>query len=77
MFQSKTQKSSRDVRHAGNSVCVQSHDMWCTRAFNTQLPRVIAELAIHYRLVMDDGALARTNELSCWHAKSHPLIKNA
>ena len=49
MFQSKTPKSSRDVRHA-RKIRLRSdssRDMRCTRAFNTQLLRVITELAIH------------------------------
>ena len=30
-----------------------SHDTRCSRALNTQLPRVIAERAIHHIIVMD------------------------
>ena len=54
MFQSKKPKSSCGVRHAGKFRLRSdaSHSTRCSRAFNTQLPRVIAERAIHYGLVM-------------------------
>ena len=67
MFQSKKPNSSRGVRHARNSVCVQMshaiHDVHARK--NTQLPRVIAERAIHHVKVMDGGVLVRANETSC------------
>ena len=44
MFQSKKPNSSRDVRHARKFRLHTdaSRDTWCSRALNTQLPRVIA-----------------------------------
>ena len=51
-------------------------EMRCSRALNTQLPRVIAERAIHHGIVMDGRILARSNEMSCWYAKPRPLTKN-
>ena len=56
MFQSKKPKSMRDVRHACK-FCLrtdESRDTRCPRALNTQLPRVIAEHIIFYRLVKDE-----------------------
>ena len=51
MFKSKTPKSSRDVRHAHKFI-LRTDASRDTR-LNTQLPRVIAERAIHHGLVMD------------------------
>ena len=54
MFQSKKPKSSRGIRHA-LKFCLRtdaSRDMRSSRALNTQLPRVIAERAIHHGVVM-------------------------
>ena len=48
-------KSSRSVHHARKfhlRIDV-SRDTRCSRVLNTQLPRVIAECAIHHGLVMD------------------------
>ena len=55
MFQSNKPHSSRGVRHACK-FCLRtdaSRDTRCSRALNTQLPRVIAERAIHHVIVMD------------------------
>ena len=52
-----------------------SHDTRCSRALNTQLPRVIAERAIHLGPLMG-GVFGRTNEISCQHAKPRPPTKN-
>ena len=55
MFQSKKPNSSRGVPHARKfrlRVNV-SRDTRCSRALNTQLPRVIVERAIHHVRVMD------------------------
>ena len=50
MFQSKKPNSSRGVRHARKFRLRTdaSRDTRCSRALNTQLPRVIAERAIHH-----------------------------
>ena len=55
MFQSKKPKSLRSVRHASTFRLRTdaSRDTRCSRAFNTQLPPVIAKRAIHYGPVMD------------------------
>ena len=55
MFQSKKPKLSRGVHHARKFRLHKdtSRDTRCTRALIRQLPRVIAERAIIYRLVMD------------------------
>ena len=55
MFQSKKPNSSGGVRHARKfrSRTDASRYMRCSRAFNTQLPRVITERAIHHVIVMD------------------------
>ena len=55
MFQSKKPKSSCGVRHV-RKFCLRtdaSRDTQSSRALNTQLPRVIAERAIHHGVVMD------------------------
>ena len=49
MFQSKKPNSSRKVRLRTDA----SRDTRRSRALNTQLPRVIAERAIHHVIVMD------------------------
>ena len=36
-----------------------------SRTLNTQLPRVIAESAIHHVIVMSGQVLVRANETSC------------
>ena len=67
MFQSKKPNSSRGVRHA-RKFCLRTdalRDMQCLLALNTQLPRVIAERAIHHVTVMVGGVLVRANETSC------------
>ena len=50
MFQSKKPNSSRGVRHARKFRLRTdaSRDTRCSRALNTQLPRVITERAIHH-----------------------------
>ena len=55
MFQSKKPNSSRGVHHARNFPLRTdaSRDTRCSRVLNTQLPRVIAERAIHHVIVMD------------------------
>ena len=55
MFQSKIPKSSRGIRHARKFRLRTdaSRDTQCTRTLNMQLPRVIAERAIHHGLVTD------------------------
>ena len=55
MFQTKKANSSPGVRHA-RKFCLRtdaSRYIWCLRALNTHLPRVITERAIHHGLVMD------------------------
>ena len=49
MFQSKKPNSSRKFRLRTDA----SRDTRCSRALNTQLPRVIAERAIHHAIVID------------------------
>ena len=55
MFQSERSKSSCGVRHARKfCLCTDaSHNTQCSRELDTQLPRVIAERAIHHGPVMD------------------------
>ena len=55
MFQSKKPNSSRGVRHARKFRLPTdaSRNTRCSRELNTQLPRVIAEGAIHHVIVMD------------------------
>ena len=59
MFQSKKPNSSRGVRHARKFRLRTdaSRDM---RALNTQLPRVIAERAIHHVIVMDGRSFGQS-----------------
>ena len=62
MFQSKKPNSSRGVRHA-RKFCLRtdaSRDTQCSRALNTQLPRVIAERAIYHIIVMDGRSFGQT-----------------
>ena len=62
MFQSKKPKSLRGVRHACKFRlrADASRDMRCSRALNTQLPRVIAECAIHHVIVMDGRSFGQS-----------------
>ena len=55
MFQSKKPKSLRGVHHAlkFHLRTDASRNTWCSRALNTQLPRIIAKRAILYGPVMD------------------------
>ena len=55
MFQSKILKSSRGVCHERKFRLPTdaSRDTRCSRTLKMQLPRVIAERAIHHGLVMD------------------------
>ena len=55
MFQSKKPNSARGVRHARKFGLRTdaSRETRCSHALNTQLPRVIAERAIHHVIVMD------------------------
>ena len=55
MFQSQKQNSVRGIRHAHKFHLRKdaSRDTRCSRALNTQLPRVIAERAIHHGLVIN------------------------
>ena len=55
MFQSKKPISSRGVRHTRKFRLRTdaSRNTRCSRSLNTQLPRVIAERAIHHVIVMD------------------------
>ena len=67
MFQSKKPNSSRGVRHARKFRLRtdSSRDTRCSRALNTQLPRVNAERAIDHVIVMDGWSFVRANETSC------------
>ena len=62
MFQSKKPNSSRGVRHACKFRLRTdaSRDTLCSRALNTQLPRVIAERAIHHIIVMDGRSFGQS-----------------
>ena len=55
MFQSKKPNSSRGVHHTRKLLLRSdaSRDTRFSHALNTQLPRVIAERAIHHVIVMD------------------------
>ena len=55
MFQSKKTKSFCGVCHARKFRLRTDapRDMRCSRASNTQLPRIIAKRAIHYDPIMD------------------------
>ena len=78
MFQSKKPNLLRGIRHARKFHLRMdaSRDVRCSRALNTQLPRVNAERAIHHVIVMDGQSLVRANETYCWQVKSCPLTKN-
>ena len=55
MFQSKKPKSSHGVRHV-RKFCLHidaSRDTQCSHSLDTQLPRIIADRAIHHGLVID------------------------
>ena len=62
MFQSKKPNSSRGVRPARKFRLRTdtSRDTRCSRALNAQLPRVIAERAIHYVIVMDGRSFGQS-----------------
>ena len=62
MFQSKKPNSSRGVRHARKFRLRTdaSRNMRCSHALNTQLPRVIAERAIHHVIVMDGRSFGQS-----------------
>ena len=62
MFQSKKPNSSRGVRHVRKFRlrADASRDTQCSRALNTQLPRVIAERAIHHVIVMDGRSFGQS-----------------
>ena len=54
MFQSKKPNSLRGVRHA-RKFHLRTDAPWdtqCSHTLNTQLPRIIAERAIHHVIVM-------------------------
>ena len=60
--QSKKPNSSRGVRHA-RKFCLRtdaSRYTRCSRALNTQIPRVIAERAIHHVIVMDGRSFGQS-----------------
>ena len=61
MFQSKIPKSSHGVRHARKFRLRTDASRYtqCSRALDMQLPRVIAECAIHHGLVMDGLSFAQ------------------
>ena len=62
MFQSKKPNSLRGVRHARKFRLRTdaSRDTWCWRALNMQLPRVIAERALHHVIVMDGRSFGQS-----------------
>ena len=62
MFQSKKPNSSRGVHHTHKFRLRTdvSRDTWRSRALNTQLPRVIAERAIHHVIVMDGRSFGQS-----------------
>ena len=62
MFQSKKPNSSRGGRHARKFRLRTdaSRNTRCSRALNSQLPRVIAERAIHHVIVMDGRSFGHT-----------------
>ena len=62
MFQSKKPNSSRGVRHA-RKIRLRadaSRDTRGSLALNTQLPRVIAERAIHHVIVMNGRSFGQS-----------------
>ena len=62
MFQSKKPNSSRGVRHARKFRLRTdvSRDTRCSRMLNTQLPRIIAERAIHHVIAMDGRSFGQS-----------------
>ena len=62
MFQSKKPNSSRGVRHARkfHLRTDASRDTRCSRALNTQLPRVNVKRAIHHVIVMDGRSFGQS-----------------
>ena len=62
MSQSKKPNSSRGVRHARKFRLRTdaSGDTRCSRALNTQIPRVITERAIHHVIVMDGRSFGQS-----------------
>ena len=62
MFQSKKPNSSRGVRHARkfHLRTDASGDARCSLELNMQLPRVIAERAIHHVIVMDGRSFGQS-----------------
>ena len=62
MFQSKKPNSSRGVRHERKFYLRTdaSRDTRCSRALNTQLPRVKVERAIHHVIVMDGRSFGQS-----------------
>ena len=62
MFQSKKPNSSRGVHHARKFRLRTdaSRDTRCLRELNTQLPRIIAERAIHQVIVMDGRSFGQS-----------------
>ena len=69
MFQSKKPNSLRGVCHARKFLLRTdaSRDTRCSRALNTQLPRVIAERAIHHVIVINGWA-------EFWSEPMKPLV---
>ena len=60
--QSKKPNSSRSIPHAC-TLCLRtdvSRDTRCSRALNTQLPRVTAEHTMHHILVMDGQSFGQS-----------------
>ena len=62
MFQSKKPNTSRGVPHTRKFRLRTdaSRDTWCSRALNTQLPRVIVERAIHHVIVTDGRSFGQS-----------------
>ena len=62
MFQSKKPNSSRGVRHERKFRLRTdaSRDTRFLRALDTQLPRVVAERAIHHGLLMDGRSFGQS-----------------
>ena len=62
MFQSKKPNSLRGVRHVRkfHLRTDASRDTLCSRALNTQLPREIAERAIHHVIVIDGRSFGQS-----------------
>ena len=62
MFQSKKPNSLRGVHHARkfHLRTDASRDTQCSRALNTQLPRVKVQRAIHHVIVMDGRSFGQS-----------------